>query len=476
MWGFLAALGQGLAKAGQGAMTGLQYAGQGLGKVGQGIGKVGQEIGQGVGTGVKQVAQIPQRIAGKLNRPELGMARTPGINPAVDVARGTTGGVPWDMLPARTGSWGGGRMAGDMMARTQAPLTQNPIGGLPLPAMDRFSVALPIERVPQVLPKPAISEVIPALASPPARSPLPQMDMDAMGKPIPRLPGRPGGPMPFDPVEKARYDYVMDGAEWESTGGLDSDPSVQQQKPRFKRSWKDSLINAGLGASQEYQRTGSLGAALGGGLAGGVGTAINPMAGREFRYDTLEAPRMEEQRQRQMERTAQDQAIRMGQLREDDIRSQIESRRARDEMAKAEADRDAKTIAAMEKAREAQARAARYKPFSNVAMFDTERGEFVPVPEGMRPVNPAQDRQLRNDIDRDIQAFEKEKSAASNPRNKNRQQAMQQHAATAQRIKELYGDAVEVGQQNGWWYVKPRLGAAQAPMMRNESDLLNLLR
>lgn len=466
MWNWLATLGKA-------ALAGTQG-------IGQGIGKVGQEIGQGVNTGVREVAQIPGRLAGKLNRPDLGMARTPGINPAVDVTRGTTGGVPWDMLPARTGSWGGGRMAGDMMARTQAPLTQNPTGGLPLPAMDRFRVDLPQPMNPpltglnwhtpgdagrNMLANVNVQPAPGALGSSPTRMPLPNRpELNPEGVPIPRLPGRPGGPMPFDPVEKARYDYVMDGADW------------NEGQPKFKRSWKDSLINAGLGAAQQYAQTGELGSALGGALAGGVGTAINPMAGREFRFDTLELPRMEAQREGQMERDALQRQAEAGQLRIDDIRSQIESRRARDEMAKAEADRDAKTIAAMEKAREAQARAARYKPFSNVAMFDTERGEFVPVPEGMRPVNPAQDRQLRNDIDRDIQAFEKEKSAASNPRNKNRQQAMQQHAATAQRIKELYGDAVEVGQQNGWWYVKPKLGAAQAPMMRDESDLLNLLR
>lgn len=415
MWNWLASLGKA-------AMSGLQYAGQG-------IGKVGQEIGEGVTTGVKQVAKIPERL--KLNRPDSGMARTPGFNPAA-------GGA----LP---------------IVKTQMP------GLTPLrPAPANFSLA---------------QDAPVALAPRSQGPPLPvRPELNPEGVPIPSLPGRPGGPMPYDPVNKARYDYVMNGAQWEDTGELAGDSNVRLQKPVFKRNWKDALINAGLGAAQQYAQTGDFGAALGGGLAGGVGTAINPMAGREFRFDTLEGPRMEEQRQAQLEREALLRQAEMGQVRMDDLRSQIEARRSRETMEQAKAERESRTASAMEQARKAQAKAARYKPFSNVAMFDTETGQFVPIPEGMRPASPAQDRQLRNDLDRDIQAFEKEKAAASNPRNKNRQQSMQQHAATAQRIKQLYGDAVEVGQSNGWWYIKPKIGMAQAPLMRSESELENLLR
>ena len=91
-------------------------------------------------------------------------------------------------------------------------------------------------------------------------------------------------------------------------------------------------------------------------------------------------------------------------------------------------------------------------------------------------MTPAQERQLRNDLNRDIAAFEKQMAAASNPKNKNARQAKQEQAMTAQRIQALYGDLVEVGEQGGWYYVKPRLGAT-APtqeLSRPENSLPKL--
>lgn len=56
-------------------------------------------------------------------------------------------------------------------------------------------------------------------------------------------------------------------------------------------------MNALSGASQGFQSTGDLGGALGGAIAGGAGTAINPLYGRDFRFRNEQLPRLMEQQQ-----------------------------------------------------------------------------------------------------------------------------------------------------------------------------------
>lgn len=421
MWGFLGALGNVFAKGAHATMGGLQTA--------------GKAIGQGVQTGVREVAQIPQKL-GKLGRPGPEMARTPGFNPS------------------------SGTNASPAFFQIRAPLTE----GANIPAQYMPSLTgvpdfvpqnvtqLPVQQVPRVLPAP-----VKPMTYNPALGPVPRADapiappanisqLRKQDVPVPQLPGRPGGPQAYDPETSARYDYVMEGADW------------QDGKPQFKRNWKDVLRNAGIGFAQGYSQTGDIGGGLGGALAGGVGTAISPMAGREFSFDTMEAPRMRAQRERQLERQGIETAAERDQLQTERLRGEIADRNAKlerdkreDKWATEDRDWDLKT-------RDARLRAQRYKAAGG-GVLDVETGEWIQPQGGTAGMSPRDERMLRNDMDRDIAAFEKQKLAAGNRKNKNAKQDMQAHAITAQRLKDKYGDLIEVGQQGGWYYVKPRLGA-----------------
>lgn len=413
MWGFLGALGNVFAKGAHATMGGLQTA--------------GKAIGQGVQTGVREVAQIPQRL-GKLGRPGPEMARTPGFNPSAAMP---------DALPKILP--GGGA---NISAQLAPPLT----------GMPDMVTQLPVQQVPRVLPAP-----VKPMTYNPALGPVPRADapiappanisqLRKQDVPVPQLPGRPGGPQAYDPETSARYDYVMEGADW------------QDGKPQFKRNWKDVLKNAGIGFAQGFSQTGDIGGGVGGALAGGVGTAISPMAGREFSFDTMEAPRMRAQRERQLEQQGMETAAERDQLQTERLRGEIADRNARMERDKREdkwatEDRDWNL-----KTREAQLRAQRYKAAGG-GVLDVETGEWIQPQGGTAGMTPAQERQLRNDLNRDMSAFEKQKAAAANPRNKNARQAKQEHAMTAQRMQALYGPFVEVEQQGGWYSVRPRLGA-----------------
>jgi len=322
---------------------------------------------------------------------------------------------------------------------------------------------LPVQQVPQVLP-PAYNARLgahPMGTSVPGASQVAQLPRE--GLPVPQLPGRPGGPQAYDPETSARYDHVMKGAEWEDG------------KPKFKRDWKSMLKNAGIGFAQGYSQTGDIGGGIGGALAGGVGTAIDPMAGREFEFDTMQAPRMRAQRERQLEQQQAENAAQQDTLQTERLQAEIAARNAKleqdkreDKWAVEDRDWDVKT-------RDARLKSQRFKPIGG-AIFDVETEQWVQPQGGTAGMTPAQERQLRNDIDRDIAAFEKQKLAAGNRKNKNAKQDMQAHAITAQRLKDKYGDLVEVGEQGGWYYVKPRLGAT-APtqeLSRPENSLPKL--
>lgn len=123
----------------------------------------------------------------------------------------------------------------------------------------------------------------PVIAPPAAAAP--SLDLSGKGVPIPQLPSRSGGPRPFDEAEKAKYDYMSEGMR-------DSEGNLGNKVPRR---WKDVAMNAlvgglkGASASPENPLAGL----LGGAATGGIGTAIDPAAGREFRFDTTMRPGVE---------------------------------------------------------------------------------------------------------------------------------------------------------------------------------------
>lgn len=93
--------------------------------------------------------------------------------------------------------------------------------------------------------------------------------------------GTPGSTMDDTPMNHARYQYQ----------------TQYMQDGKIPRRWQDIAMNALSGAAQGFQTTGDLGGALGGAIAGGTGTAISPLHGRDFRFRNEQMPRLMEQQQ-----------------------------------------------------------------------------------------------------------------------------------------------------------------------------------
>jgi hypothetical protein len=163
-----------------------------------------------------------------------------------------------------------------------APPMATPQMSTPLPARPtpppmirqggQETVQLPNELTP---PRPTMQQMPNGLTSP---------DMPAMA---------PQRPDTIDPIEKARLDAVY-GA------GVRLPP---------KRGFWDTLKTAGVGALQGMASGGGIGGAIGGALAGGITSAISPEAGRDYRFDILQRPKMERQQDRQAQMSKQVQAL-----------------------------------------------------------------------------------------------------------------------------------------------------------------------
>lgn len=91
--------------------------------------------------------------------------------------------------------------------------------------------------------------------------------------------GTPGSTMDDTPMNHSRYQYQ----------------TQYMQDGKIPRRWQDIAMNALSGAAQGFQTTGDLGGALGGAIAGGAGTAISPLHGRDFRFRNEQMPRLMEQ-------------------------------------------------------------------------------------------------------------------------------------------------------------------------------------
>jgi hypothetical protein len=242
--------------------------------------------------------------------PEEDQFRTPDFNPM-------SGRKP---LPSA------GRQLPTVMSdqpQLPAPRAPLPIGGgslptqlssMPDPANQIYSRAPRLPR-PSMGPLPT-SDAQPSTAlTRPTMQPMPD---------IPQLPNRQGPAVPDNPIDRARYDYVMRGAKRTPEGGFAGD------KIQFKRSGKD----IGLAALTGLQQGGLLGA-----ITGALGGVIDPMGQRERNFDALQLPRLEAQRARQLQeedrlrlQATQELAMRRGQLG-------LEQEQAQTDLYKAQAQR-----------------------------------------------------------------------------------------------------------------------------------------
>ncbi len=111
--------------------------------------------------------------------------------------------------------------------------------------------------------------------------------------PVPALPGRTGGPRPFDPQTKAEFDYVMSKIPRTAEGG--------ERKPTFGERFKSSLLPALLGTVQGINASprDPLAGAIGGAGAGFAGGMIDPISARQYEWNQMYKPEMDVQEQHQ---------------------------------------------------------------------------------------------------------------------------------------------------------------------------------
>lgn len=110
--------------------------------------------------------------------------------------------------------------------------------------------------------------------------------------PIPSLPGIPGGPQPYDPIAKERFDYIY--------SRMPKDEAGMERKHTFGERIKAGLMPMLAGAARGAQASPNnpLWGAIGGAGTGfGLG-AINPNAGSLVSFNTFTEPRLQADQQR----------------------------------------------------------------------------------------------------------------------------------------------------------------------------------
>lgn len=109
--------------------------------------------------------------------------------------------------------------------------------------------------------------------------------------PIPALPGRTGGPRPFDANTKAEFDYVM--------SKIPRDAAGSERKPSFGERFKSSLLPALLGTVQGVNspagQRNPVAGAIGGAAAGFGGGMIDPISARQYEFNQMYLPELEQQ-------------------------------------------------------------------------------------------------------------------------------------------------------------------------------------
>jgi len=228
-------------------------------------------LGKGIKSGVNKLDEMGQMEGGddgaasggvfpQLKRP---VPMTPGFNPSASMP---------DIGGGKGGMFGKGI---DLINRRQPQPNAMPT----LPRPD----AAPLEPLRESVDVSANLPMGRAEASPLAGQMLPTREI----KPVrpPDFLGTPGSTLDDTPMNHSRYQYQ----------------TQYMQDGKIPRRWQDIAMNALSGAAQGFQTTGDLGGALGGAIAGGTGTAISPLHGRDFRFRNEQMPRLMEQ-QKETER------------------------------------------------------------------------------------------------------------------------------------------------------------------------------
>lgn len=228
------------------------------------LGKLAGSIGGGIKSGIGKLDKLGQMDGGdgaasggmfpQLKRPSV---FTPGINPSAPMP---------DIGGGKGGMFGKGI---DLINRQQ-----------PQPN------TMPELRRPDAMPTEPLRESVDVSANLPmgraeASSLAGQMVPTREIKPVrpPDFLGVPGSTMDDTPINHSRYQYQ----------------TQYMQDGKIPRRWQDIAMNALQGAAQGFQSTGDLSGALGGAIAGGAGTAISPLHGRDFRFRNEQMPRLMEQ-------------------------------------------------------------------------------------------------------------------------------------------------------------------------------------
>jgi hypothetical protein len=326
----------------------LANLGRGVASLGSAFGRSAASIGKGIGQGVKRLGQLGDE------GDDLGPGGTPTFMPGQGRLSGASPRIVEDAVASAENNaraeFGSG--AETLLERRNLPITSRDPLTAPIPTQPAIGAAVgSAPRTSGFAPSPALLPSLPtprppspvaALgAAPSMAGPGPERIPDRSEIPIPRLPGKSGGPVPYNTADAARYDSVMSHAKRDAKGDL----LGPDEGGGFNRDWKMSLRNAFLGASQAAAANprDPLGAALGGALTAGAGSAINPQAGYEFAFDAGERPKMEAEMERGRKERAQAMAERIAEM---DARLKqgqvdqipIESERQRVGIAKAQSD------------------------------------------------------------------------------------------------------------------------------------------
>jgi len=323
----------------------------GLGSILGGIKGFGQNVGGGIKRGVNRLGELrDERMAQMDDGAPSPTFNPPGMRRPITGGFAGNEGVPtFDLgrMGKMRGESGGIVEAMPMGAMPERP-NHPPLTGFD-PEAGRMNDSLPILRdsvnITDSIPQGQVS------VTPHQGSLIPQRQMGAMpqqprpllapsampeisptqggfqpepisrrGVPLPAMPNRGSEPTPWSPYEEAKYDYWSKHAKRDEQGNFDP-------KGRTERNWQSVLQNALLGAAQNSEG-GDIGRMIGGAIGGTGGALINPQAGYEHVWDAGHGRQMMQNQGRQDAEVERQRKLRMGGLEEDNLRSQIDSRRA----------------------------------------------------------------------------------------------------------------------------------------------------
>jgi hypothetical protein len=378
MLNFLANLGSGAASIGRGFAHGAASVGKGIGRGFKRLGELGED----------EMAPEPYQTPPFIPREESGRGRSMMEIVAPADRRLTGGADPYAPRPGIRGledavvAAENDARADSLIERRNLPITPSPIAGGP----------------PPLTPAPSLEELRTAPPGPPVLAPRGGMALNVA------TPGTGPGLSPAFKPEPMR-DYR--GREIRGEIDFARDQSVRKGMDEgggFRRGAGMALKNAFLAASQ-IARGGDLGEALGGALAAGAGSLINPRAGYEFAFDVGERPKMEAEmaRERAAKARAMEDAINLAKLggmeaetrlkgaQADESRANIEFRSKDQELKRLKEESDARLKAAeIEATLTGQAKLTK--------IFNPETGQIEEVwtfPGGRKvPVGPSGDVEL----------------------------------------------------------------------------------